>query len=335
MIKRALFFGGYFLFCLAGFLLAFEFIYRYQLIDFFQPELRANNSPGNLRNSNRTTLMAMGDSFSAGDKTWVTYLREQLPDYRIINAAVSATGVFEAQYMAPRRFREFQPKVFIYQVYVGNDIQDIRRPLNWRTMKPARYLYGFACSYLGLRSLTFANYRLAQLVRKPGNEKMLPPDDPFSPATYPASVIIYTQAEPGNLEDTILARGERGRDVDTLVTGIKTLTGYAPPGCRKYVVVVPDASQVSDFYLNHMKQLGVRVSQPQEFQGDDYPLIQRLQEGLRDRDIKVLNPLPLFKEHERQGRRLYYSNDSHLKPVGQSILGEFILDRLTVDGLAS
>lgn len=335
MIKRALFFGGYFLFCLAGFLLAFEFIYRYQLIDFFQPELRANNSNEDLRGSNRITLLAMGDSFTAGDKNWVTYLREQLPDYRIINAAVSATGVFEAQYMAPRRFREFKPQVFIYQVYVGNDIQDIRRPLNWRTMEPARYLYGFACSHLGLRSLTFANYRLAQLVRKPGYEKVLPPDEPFSPVTYPYSVIVYTRAEPGNLEDSILARGERGRDVGTLIAGIKTLTGYAPPECRKYVVVIPDAAQVSDFYLDHMRQLGVRVSQPQEFQRDDYPLLHRLQEGLADREIKVLNPMPLFKEHERQGRRLYYANDSHLKPVGQSLLGQFILDRLTADGLAS
>lgn len=335
MIKRALFFGGYFLFCLACFLLAFEVIYRYQLIDFFQPELRANNSTEDLRGSNRITLLAMGDSFTAGNKTWVTYLREQMPDYRIINAGVSATGVFEAQYMAPRRFRDFQPKVFIYQVYVGNDIQDIRRPLNWRTMTPARYLYGFACSYLGLRSLTFANYRLAQLVRKPGDERALPPDGPFSPVTYPVSVTIYTRAEPGNLEDTILARGQRGRDVDTLITGIKTLTGYAPPGCRKYVVVVPDAAQVSDFYLGHMRQLGVRVSQPREFQRDDYPMLHRLQEGFRDREINVLNPLPLFKEHERQGRRLYYSNDSHLKPVGQALLGQFILDRLTADGLAS
>lgn len=335
MIKRALFFGGYLLFSLTCFFLAFEVIYRHQFIDFFQPELKANNSAADLRDSSRKTLLAMGDSFSAGEKTWVTYLRAQLPAYRIINAAVSATGVFESQYMAPRRFREFKPRVFIYQVYLGNDLQDIRRPLNWQTMKTARYLYGFACSYLGLRSMTFANYRLAQLLRKPGYERTLPADEPFSPDTYPYSVMVYTQAEPFNLEDTVLARGERGQDLATLITAVKKLAGHAPPECRKYVVVIPDAAQVSDFYLDHLKQLGARVSQPQELQRDDYPFFLRLQEGLEDQGIKVLNPLPLFKGYERQGRKLYYPNDSHLKPVGQSLLGEFILERLKADGLAS
>lgn len=335
MIKRVLAFGAYLAFCLVLFLLAFEVLYRYQAVDFFRPELRANNRAEDLGDSDRPTLMAMGDSFSAGEKTWVTFLRGKLPSYRVICAAVSATGIYESLYIAPRRFREFNPRVFIYQIYVGNDLQDIRRPLNWRTMKPARYVYGFACSYLGLRSVTFANYRLAQLLRKPGFEKALPLDGPFSPATYPASVRIYTRARPSDLEDTVLARGGREQDLAALVAGIKNLVDYAAPECRKYVVVIPDAGQVSDFYLDHLKQLGARVNNPQGFYRDDYPLLARLREELAGRKIQVLNPLPLFKNQERQGTRLYYSNDSHLKPGGQALLGGFILQRLQADGLAS
>jgi hypothetical protein len=276
--------------------------------------------------------MAMGDSFSAGPNTWVIFLRSKLPSYRIISAAVSATGVYESLYVAPRRFREFKPQVFIYQIFVGNDLQDIRRPLNWGTMSAARYTYGILCSYLGLRSLTFANYRLAQLLRPPGKEQVN--DPPFSPDTYPGSVKIYTLAAPFDLEDTVLARGERARDLATLVDGIKKLAGYAGPECRKYVVVIPDAGQVSDFYLGHLQQLGARVSNPQALQRDDYPFLTRLREGLADRGIEVLNPLPRFKRHEQQGQRLYFANDPHLKPVGQAILGEFILERLQADGLA-
>jgi|GEM_PF-835977 hypothetical protein len=334
MTKRVLFFGAYLIICLACFLLVFEGIYRHQLVDFYQPELRANNRPGDLGEATRKTLLAMGDSFSVGPHTWVAFLRRKLPSYRVICAAVSATGVCESLFMAPRRFREFQPQVFIYQVYVGNDIQDIRRPLNWRTMTLPRYIYGFMCSHLGLRSLTFANYRLGQLLRSPGAERDQNADPPFSPSTYPLSVTIYTQAEPGNLEDTILARGERGRDVATLIDGIKKLVSYASPACHKYVVVIPDASQVSDLYLQHFEQLGGRVSDPRGLQRDEYPLAIRLKEGLAAAGVQVLNPLPLFQRQERQGQRLYYQNDSHLKPVGQSLLGEFILERLRADGLA-
>lgn len=334
MIKRILFFGAYLLFCLACFLLAFEVIYRYQLVDFYQPELRANNRGVDLGAFSRKTLLAMGDSFSAGRDTWVAFLRPQLPSYRIISASLPGTGIFESLYLAPGRFREFKPRVFIYQVYVGNDLQDIRRPLNWRTMTLPRYAYGFMCSYLGLRSLTFANYRLAQLLSpsKDGGEQSA--DRPFSPSTYPKSVTIYTQAEPYNLEDTVLAKGERGRDLATLIAGIKKLVSYAGPECRKYVVVIPDAGQVSDFYLDHLRQLGARVRDPQGLQRDDYPFFIQLKDSLADAGIEVLNPLPLFKGQERQGQSLYYSNDTHLKPVGQSLLGDFILERLQADGLA-
>jgi hypothetical protein len=339
MIKRPLLFGGYILFCLACFVLAFEVIYRYQVIDFYQPELKANNRPEDLKDSNRKTLMAMGDSFSAGDNTWVGFLRAKLPSYRVISAAVSATGVFESLYLAPRRFREFKPQFFIYQVYVGNDLQDIRRPLNWRTMTLPRYTYGYVCSYMGLRSLIFANYRLAQLFhnfkyRKVQIRASKSADPPFDPNTYLLSARIYTRASPFDLEDTVLARGERGRDLTTLIGGIKKLVSYAGRACRNYLVVIPDAGQVSDFYLDHLKQLGARVSNPQELHRDDYPLLIRLQEGLAEQKIEVLNPLPLFKTYERQGRRLYYRNDPHLKPVGQYLLGEFILERLKADGLA-
>ncbi len=336
MIKRVLFFWMYLFFCLACCLLVFEGIYRYQLIDFYQPELRTNNRPADLRDASHKTLMAMGDSFSVlpQNDNWVAFLRLHLPSYRIINAAVSATGIFESLYTAPGRFRQFKPQVFIYQVYVGNDLQDIRRPLNWRTMTLPRYAYGFMCSYLGLRSLTFANYRLAQLLSPSNAGGEQSADQPFSPATYPKSVTIYTQAEPYDLEDTVLAKGERGRDLGILIDGIKRLCSYAGPECRKYVVVIPDAGQVSDFYLDHLRQLGARVSDPQGLQREDYPFFIQLKESLADAGIKVLNPLPWFKGHERLGQRLYYSNDTHLKPGAQSLLGEFILGQLQADGLA-
>jgi hypothetical protein len=64
MIKRVLFFGAYLLFCLACFLLVFEAVYRYQLVDFYRPELRANNRAADLRDTTSKTLLVVGDSVS-------------------------------------------------------------------------------------------------------------------------------------------------------------------------------------------------------------------------------------------------------------------------------
>ena len=335
MVKRILFFSTYVIFCLACFLAIFEVIFRYQLVDFYRPELRAFNRAADLGNSPRKTLMGMGDSLTAGWYTWLAYLRRQLPAYRVINGAISATGIFEPLYTAPRRFREFHPQVFIYQVFVGNDLQDIRRPLNWRTMTLPRYVYCFMCSYLRLHSLSFANYRLGQLLHNPGSGTTQITDPPFSSATYPKSVRIYTQAEPYNLEDTVLASGERAPDVVTLIAGIKKLCSYAGPDCRKYVVVIPDSAQVNDLYLDHLKQLGAQVRDPQALHQADYPLVIRLRKELAVAGIKVLNPLPLFQGLEQLGQRLYYQNDPHLKPVGQTVLGQFVLQELKADGLTS
>ena len=334
MTKKVLFFPLYLIFFAGGLLLVFEAIYRHQLIDFYRPELRAFNSPADLQDHSRKTLLVMGDSFSAGSHTWTTFLRPKLPSYRIISAALPGTGIFESLCEAPRRFRDFKPQVFIYQIFVGNDLQDIRRPLNWQTMSPARYAYCYLCSYLGLRSLTFANYRLAQLLHHP-NPREKNQYQKFSVATYsPVSVRIYYQAEPDNLEETVMARGDRGRDLETLIAVANKLFGYCDRGCKKYVVVIPDSSQVSDFYLNNMLKLGARFTSVQDLHRNDYPFITRLQQGLADKGIMVLNPLPMLKANEEQGRRMYYANDPHLNKTGQSLLGEYIWERLQADGLA-
>ena len=45
-----------------------------------------------------------------------------------------------------------------YQVYVGNDLFDIRYPTNWHTISPARNIYWFLANHL--RVVGYLNYRL-------------------------------------------------------------------------------------------------------------------------------------------------------------------------------
>jgi len=44
-----------------------------------------------------------------------------------------------------------------------------------------------------------------------------------------------------------------------------------------------------------------------------------------------LNPLPALRQSERQGRVVYYQNDSHLNHQGNRVLASFLLDELGLE----
>lgn len=125
----------------AATLLLFEAAYRFQFVDTYRPELQAFNDAETLDGTGRSeTILALGDSFTAGRGGYVDYLRAPLPGRRLVNAGISGTGVAQALIVAPRRLREFEPSVVIYQVYVGNDLFDLRYPQNLRRVSLARNL---------------------------------------------------------------------------------------------------------------------------------------------------------------------------------------------------
>src|SRR5215831_21000878 len=142
-------------------LLVLEWLYRSQLVDTYRPELHTLNPPQVLAPNAKPTLLVMGDSFTASRTSYAGILQDTLQEWRVINAAVSGTGVLQALYMAPKRFAQFYPSVFVYQVYVGNDLFDIRYPTNWRTVSLVRNLYWFLANHL--RVIGYLNYRLRQV----------------------------------------------------------------------------------------------------------------------------------------------------------------------------
>ena len=142
-------------------LLVLEWLYRSQLVDTYTPELHTFNLPQMLAPNAKPTLLVMGDSFSASRTSYAGILQDTLQEWRVINAAVSGTGVLQALYMAPKRFAQFHPSIFLYQVYVGNDLFDIRYPTNWRTISPVRNVYWFLANHL--RVIGYLNYRLRQV----------------------------------------------------------------------------------------------------------------------------------------------------------------------------
>lgn len=161
IIKKFFLWTSYGVLCVVVVLILFEIIYRTQLIDTYRPELRGYNDPAVLENAEgKPTLLIMGDSFTAGRYSYAERLRPLMPQRCIVNAGVSGTGIVQANVMASRRFAAFQPSIFIYQIYVGNDLINVRYPINWKTLSSVRNVYGLLVDRFP--SVYYLNYRLGQ-----------------------------------------------------------------------------------------------------------------------------------------------------------------------------
>ena len=126
--------------------------------------------------------------------------------------------------MAPNRFAQFHPSIFLYQIYVGNDLFDIRYPLNWRTISLVRNAYWFLANHL--RVLGYLNYRLRQvqetltlrqrhalfLIDTVVAASAIMDTGVFSVEHYDPRVKLYVRAESALIEDSILVQGKRQHD---------------------------------------------------------------------------------------------------------------------------
>src|SRR5215831_19949144 len=216
-------------------LLILEWLYRFQIVDTYRPELHTFNPPQLLAPDNRPTLLVMGDSFTAGRTSYAGILQDTLQEWRVINAAVSGTGVLQALYMAPQRFAQFHPTIFLYQIYVGNDLFDIRYPMNWRTISPLRNLYWLLANHL--RVIGYLNYRLGHLRAMPAvsQPRALSARDTtaavaaaentevFAVEHYDARVKTYIRAEPALVEDSILVQHSRQQDYAVFLAQLEKL----------------------------------------------------------------------------------------------------------------
>ncbi len=324
-------------------LLVLEWIYRAQIIDTYRPELQALNPSQAITDDDRPTLMLMGDSFTASRTSYAGILQDTLQEWRVINGAVSGTGVLQALYMAPHRFARFHPAIFLYQVYVGNDLFDIRYPTNWHVVSFGRNVYWAFANHL--RVVGYLNYRLRQfgatstsgrhhdLSRTAASAEPMATEHTaaFAEEHYDPRVKTYLRAEPSLLEDSILVQGSRQQDYAVFLDKLEQLLAYCRQEvCRTYIVVIPHVCQVEEAYLTYMHQLGARFTTPAAMRLAEYPFL----EGLRDRfaarrHVHVVNPLPMLRE-ERTKQAVYYPNDEHLTPSGQRALAAFLVEQLNL-----
>ena len=322
-------------------LLVLEWLYRLQLVDTYRPELHTFNPPQVLAPNAKPTLLVMGDSFTASRTSYAGILQDTLQEWRMINAAVSGIGVLQALYMAPKRFAQFQPSIFLYQVYVGNDLFDIRYPTNWHTISLGRNVYWFLANHL--RVIGYLNYRLRQvketLTSRHSHRLSLAgtavaasaAGDPgaFSVEHYDTRVKLYVRAEPALIEDSILVQGNRQHDYGIFLERLAQLLTYCTPAaCRAYILVIPHVCQVDAAYLTYMSQLGARFTTPAALGLPEYPFLVRLRERFTAwPNVHIVNPLSTLREVHAQ-QAVYYANDEHLSPAGQQEIAVLLRQQL-------
>ena len=339
----------------ASFLL-FEVVYRHQLIDTFSGELRSFNPPEVLEpESDSERLLIMGDSFTANNSSYASILRFCQDRYPVINAGISGTGIIEALITAPRRFRLTKPKVFIYQVFVGNVLYNISYPINWQDLALVRNLYWLIAERL--RSLWYLNYRNGQIayaLRQSDSDDVSPgansngagwllgpqfsrpqPVEEFSKEKYTLRDQLMLKADPWILDKQILVTGDRQADYRFFLDKLGDLLSFCKPGeCRGYLLVVPHQAQVDKRYLENMEALGAKFSGVEEVLAVDYPFLSHLEDFLADNqldNIELLNPLSALRQSEQQGRVVYYQNDSHLNHHGNRVLSGYVLGELGLE----
>ena len=324
--------GLYFLYLIFMVFLIMEVAFRYQIIDFYTASFRALNPKKPLPSSKN--ILVFGDSFLAHTPSFLDSIQIEKTDYQFINCAVSGIGIKETNCIAYRKTKEYPPSAIIYQIYLGNDLWDIRKKWNTQNISYTRNIYWKISNYsLFLR---YFNYRLGQfkkftkigidMERKEMNIKT------FSAKKYSERERVIFSAEPNLIENSVFLENGREKDMEILVEGIEKMIQYAEnQAIPVYILLIPHCAQVNSFYKDNMQQIGATFSQKNIFE-PNYPFVSRLQTHFSaNKNVKILNPLTYFQANDTPENRLYYANDPHLNDNGHIILAKWLKESLQAD----
>ncbi|MCB0646432.1 MAG: SGNH/GDSL hydrolase family protein [Saprospiraceae bacterium] len=309
------------------FLVVLEVSYRTFLFDFYKAELNGLNTKETLT-SEQPKILVIGDSFSAHPQAYVSLLREHLHEYSVINAGVPGSCIKQHRIYAPKRIRQFDPKIFIYQFYTGNDIFEINHKTSDHNLSFARKFYWqISDKLLGIQ---FLNFRFAGLLYKMrGDEVGLhkpKATEVFSPDAYSKREKLNYQSDPAHLENTLLLRDGRQKDFEYFKIRFEEMSKLLPASTKKYFIIIPHQSETSAASRQKHQQLGAQFDQPWASTVFAYPLYNELYQMCRELDYEVID----FRlSIEGDSSRIYYENDPHLNYIGQTKLAEQVSYSIT------
>ena len=314
-----------------------EAAYRGQWIDFHRADLGASNPRGILVPDSRPTLLALGDSFTAGLDNWPTDLQDLLgPGIRVINSGVGGTTIRQMRIIADGRIRRFDPRLVICQIYAGNDLVDLRHPAASGQIGRFRKLYWSVIDH-GWLLPWYLNTRLRQTIDRRSRNHLMDPTEmklisaemearPFAVDTYSPRSAILLDASPTLVADQISVAGEMEQAWSIYKSELDRLAAL----CRAHdipllLVVVPHCAQVHPRYADRFRALGATFPDPAVLTMDESIFMTRLKAvAARSPGVEVFDPLPALRKQEAEGIELYFANDPHLNREGRRILANAI-----------
>lgn len=295
----------------------FEVAYRYQLIDFYATGWQYLNSNVD-KESELPKILVLGDSFSAGDKTWVSDLNKS-KKFVAYNSSVPGIGVETFNFLLSSRLKEVQPDIVILQLYVGNDLYDINKPVNWQTFNLSRNLFWSVSNHF--RSLNYLNYKAGQV-----SQDVVGNVDPktvqgFNEKLYSSRTKMYIQGDVNYPQNSILLDESVEPEFEELKSGIEKIRSEVPEDIPIYVLVVPHCTQLDTFYVDNYRKLGAEIK-------GSVVGSSRWCENLAIDGMSIINPVHILSQFDSPKERAYLVNDPHLTDQGQRVLGDFVLNEL-------
>ncbi len=241
-----------------------------------------------------------------------------------------ARAFWKLPVIAADKIKRFPPDVLIYQVYVGNDLWDIRKTWSSPHISLLRKFYWKLSDYsLSLRYLNYRSGQFRSIIGESVEKQELKHDIPFSASLYSRREQMLLQADPTLIRDSIRASGKRRKDLETWFKKLDELLSVLPSRTQKIVLLIlPHCVQVNDFYRTNLESLG-GLPLGREIQEAQYPFIELIQQHYANQpQVSVYSPLPVFQRGDSTGHRLYYENDPHLNDLGHLILGQALVEYL-------
>ena len=306
-------------------LLLLEAAYRLYLIDFYRPELEAHN-PDLKIDERKQTILFLGDSFTGHHESFVSHLRRELGfSLNLVNGAVSGTGIIETELLAQDRIQEFNPDLMVYQIYLGNDLMDIKHRISGHSSLLRRFYYSLSDR---LRVIKFINYRTGQMrsaVTWNDDSNYRASGNAFKEGNYSERQIRIFAEDPGILCSTLELRNGRQAEFERLISGVAAIKNNLGKNGQLILIIIPHCAQVSGVYEKRMVELGMN-----EMECETMRFVQEIRNNFPT--VEIIDPLSEFQRLEREGMELYYQDDPHLSPIGQVELGKLV-EPVLLEGL--
>ena len=259
------------------------------------------------------------------------------------NFGIPATGMREYLHLLEQEALAYNPSKIVLCVFVGNDIDGIRRPSRRDRYLIQDWLFSTYISraysvYSNLRAEGKSLVDLADYLGMKGLGGAVAVEDTPQAAvseTHPEYLKDWTK-EPPHLDRETFLRWEsrrlpvcdttsveiesRYRDFFEALARANTLTTS-----RLLVLVIPDQFQIEDDLWNELLR---DVDHPGRF--DRFYPQTRIARFCEQQGIAYLDTLPLLSKHQKQGRT-YHLQDTHWNARGNRIAGEALADRLVQD----